>query len=106
MSSFVERHELFEIDRKLDFIINFLTKMEKTIMADLNDLTTAVTNETSVNQSAITLLNGLSAALTAAGTDPVALAALATQINSNASALAAAVTANTPVTTAQAKATS
>ena len=104
--SFAERHELFEVNRKLDLILNFLTGMEKTIMADLSSLTTAVTNETSVNQSAITLLNGLSAALTAAGTDPVALAALATQINSNASALSAAITANTPVTPAQATATS
>ena len=103
---FVERHELLEVNRKLDLIINFLTNMEKHIMADLTTLTTAVTNQTSVNQSAITLLNGLSAALTVAGTDPVALATLATQINSNASALSAAITANTPVTTAQAAATS
>lgn len=74
-------------------------------MSALTDLQTQVTASTSVEQSAITLIKGLAAAITAAGTDPVALAALTSQLNSSQAALAAALTANTPVTPAQAKAT-
>lgn len=65
-------------------------------MADLTELTAEVTNNTTVEQSAITLLQGLKAQLDAAGTDPVALKALSDQLAANDTALAAAVTANTP----------
>jgi hypothetical protein len=72
----------------------------QTIMAqDLTALQAAVTNETTVTASAVTLIQGIAAQLTAAlaaGADPVALAAMATQLNASAAALAAAVTANTP----------
>lgn len=67
-----------------------------TIMADLSALQAEVQNNTSVEQSAITLLNGLAAQLAAAGTDPAALAAIVTQLQTNDAALAAAVAANTP----------
>ena len=80
-----------EIRRKLDQIL----RGQQEIMADLTTLTADVAAETTVNQSAIALLQGLKAALDAAGTDPVALAALSTQLETNTSALAAAVTANT-----------
>lgn len=69
---------------------------ENQIMSDLTQLTADVAADTSVDQSAIVLLQGLKAALDSAGTDPVALAALSTQLEANAVALAAAVTANTP----------
>jgi hypothetical protein len=65
-------------------------------MADLTQLTTDVQNETAVDQAAITLIQGLAAQITAAGTDPVALKALTTTMEQNAAALSAAVTANTP----------
>lgn len=68
-------------------------------MTDLTELTAAVAKDTEVDQSAITLLNGLKAALDAAGTDPVALKALSDQLGSNSDALAAAVAANTPAAT-------
>jgi len=65
-------------------------------MADLSALTAQVEQNVTVEQSAITLIQGLAAQITAAGTDPVALAALATQLNTSATSLAAAISANTP----------
>jgi len=69
-------------------------------------LITAVTNETTVDQSAITLLNGLSAQIAALATnaaDPAQVSSIASQLSTlattmqgNIGALAAAVTANTP----------
>lgn len=70
--------------------------LEELIMADLTELTAAVEKEITVEQSAITLLNGLKAALDAAGTDPVALKALSEKIGASSDALAAAIAANTP----------
>lgn len=65
-------------------------------MSDLAALTAQVAQNTSVEQSAVTLIQGLASQLAAAGTDPVALSALQSQLNASATALAAAVTANTP----------
>jgi len=65
-------------------------------MADLTALTAQVAQNTTVEQSAITLIQGLAAQLQAVATDPVAIAALASQLNASATALAAAITANTP----------
>jgi hypothetical protein len=73
------------INLRLDKIMNVLT-----------DLQAAVAAEDTVIDSAITLLQGLSAALTAAGTDPVALAALNADITAKTASLSAAITANTP----------
>lgn len=77
------------IDRKLDYI-----------MALLDALNTAVANETTVDQSVITLLNGLSQQLkdAIAAADPAAIQAVVDQIDTNTAALSAAVAANTPVT--------
>ena len=68
------------------------------IMATIADLTADVQAETTVNQSAITLLNGLASQLAAAiaSGDPAALGALHDSIVANTAALSAAVTANTP----------
>lgn len=72
-------------------------------MQSLADLQTAVAAEATVEQSAITLLNGLTAqiaALKTTQTDPAtaaAIDALVTQVNSNSASLSGAVTANTPV---------
>jgi hypothetical protein len=63
---------------------------------DLTALQAAVQKDTDAENSAITLLNGLSSALTAAKADPVAVQAIADQLSANADALAAAVVANTP----------
>ncbi len=79
-----------------------LTKEIKKMAIDLTALTTAVNDEKTVEESAITLLTGLSqkiADLIAASgntVDPAALQAIVDEINTNKAALAAAVSANTP----------
>ena len=65
-------------------------------MTALTDLQAAVAAEDTVIASALTLINGFAAQLAAAGTDPVALAALTTDVTAQAASLAAAVAANTP----------
>lgn len=65
-------------------------------MSLLSDLQADVAAEDTVIDSAVALLKGLKDALDAAGTDPVALAALKTDLEAKTAALAAAVAANTP----------
>jgi hypothetical protein len=78
------------------YLITQVRRGSRSIMADLTGLQQAVANETTVEQSAITLLNGLAEQLKNAGTDPVAIQAVVDSINSSSAALAAAITANTP----------
>ena len=65
---------------------------------ELDDLKAAVAKVTEVDQSAVTLLNGLKAKLDAAiaSGDPAALTALSSELGSDTQGLADAVTANTP----------
>jgi hypothetical protein len=70
------------------------------IMASLEQLTAEVSKNRDVMASAVALLTGLSAQIKAAGTDQTALDALTNSLDSNTNALAAAVTLNTPVSTA------
>lgn len=65
------------------------------VKADIDTLTAQVAQNTTVEQSAITLINGLAAQIAAAGTDPAKLDALQAQLKTSADALAAAVAANT-----------
>lgn len=88
-------------------LIEGFAKMSTTVQEAIDALTADVTQETTVNQSAITLIQGFPAliaaaiaAAQAAGATPAQLAAFDTlnaTIASNATALAAAVTAGTPV---------
>lgn len=71
-------------------------KLELKMSKELDDLTAAVAHNTDVENSAITLLQGLKAQLDAAGTDPVKLAELSASLGTSTDALAAAITANTP----------
>ena len=64
--------------------------------ADLTGLTAEVTRNTTVDDSAIALLNGLAAQIESLKADPVALQALADSIRTSSDNLAAAVVANTP----------
>ena len=73
-----------------------LKEMEKRIMALLDDILTDVEDEETVEESMITLLTNLSAAIAAAGTDPVKLAALKAKIDADKQKMADAVVANTP----------
>jgi tryptophanyl-tRNA synthetase len=89
----LEIHHFHHAD---DALIQLLQQMETKIMAALDDLQAAVTAEDTVIDSAITLLQGLAAALLAAGSDPGKLAALQSDIVTKTAALSAAVAANTP----------
>jgi hypothetical protein len=77
----------------------------KTLMTSVADVQADVTAQTTVIGSAVTLLQGLSAQLAAAGTDPAALDAIKASLDANTAALAAAVVANTPGAPAPAQAT-
>lgn len=69
---------------------------QEKIMAALDDLTAQVAANKTVIDSALTLIAGIAARITAAGTDPAALAALTADLKSEDDALAAAVAVNTP----------
>ena len=62
----------------------------------LDELKTQVDANTSVEQSAITLINGLAAQIAAVATDPAKVQALADELKTSATALSTAITANTP----------
>ena len=79
-----------------------LIRMEGRQMASataLANLQAQVAQNTTVEASAVTLIQGLAAQITAAGTDPAALSALTSSLNTSATALAAAIAANTPAAT-------
>ena len=84
---------------KLDAILATLAQLkqeEVTMSAELDALTAEVTNATTVEQSAIALIQGLAAKIESMKNDPAALSALAASLKTQDDALAAAVTANTP----------
>lgn len=91
------------LDPRIDQILTQLTRIEKgelKLAKELDDLTAAVAQEVTIEQSAITLLNGLktqldAAILAASNGDPTKLNELSAQIGTSSSALAAAVQANT-----------
>lgn len=80
----------------LETRVTRIEKKEDQIMVALTDVAAAVEAEDTVIASAVVLLNSIGAQIAAAGTDPVALAALQTDIQTNTAILAAAVLANTP----------
>jgi hypothetical protein len=108
-----EEHEFQRLVlEKLDLILanqatisQEVITMSDTLTNELNSLQTAVTNETSVDQAAVTLINGIPALIQNAintalqnGATQAQLQSFATlnsQLMTNASALSAAVTANT-----------
>lgn len=90
-----------QLDRIEALLISLLQK-ETAMAKTIQDLTNDVANEQTVEASAITLLNGLTASIAALktqGTDPAtaaAIDALASQVETNTAGLSAAVTTNTP----------
>jgi hypothetical protein len=86
-------------DTRLDDILrllNVIVQEEKEIMADLTNLTAQVKANTDAEDSAVVLLNSLSALIVSMKNDPAQLQQLATDLKSHADVLAAAVVANTP----------
>ena len=79
---------------QLQLILERLNSMDQ----NLQDLMNQVAQNTSVEGSAVTLIQGIAAQLTAAlaNSDSAALPALTAQLSTSANALAAAITANTP----------
>jgi hypothetical protein len=88
-------NKLNQINDKLDLILN----KENILMATIQDVVTEVAAETTVNDSIVTLLDGIAAQLTAAqaSSDPTAIAAVITSLQANSKILTDAITANTPV---------
>lgn len=80
----------------INAVLPTLVKGQTQMAGELDALTTQVAANTTVEQSAVTLIQGIAAQLAAAGTDPAKLAALSASLKTSADALAAAVTANTP----------
>lgn len=78
-------------------LINKLLNQEVKVMSALDDLTAQVHANTDLEQSAVSLIQGIAAQLQEAinNNDSSALSALASQLNTSAAALGAAVTANT-----------
>ena len=88
-----------QLDQRLSAIESLLIQIlanQKEELMNLTALTAQVTASTTVEASAITLLQSLSTLLTANANNPAAITALAAQLNTSSTALAAAITANTP----------
>lgn len=86
-------------DHKLDQILSIVKSLKKQgteIMADLSAITAEVAENGDAVDSAVTLLGQLAQLVRDAGTDPVALEALAADLDAQTNALAEAVVANTP----------
>lgn len=81
------------------FFLKRIFKELQKMSAQLDKLQADVTAQTTVIQSATTLLASLSQAIKDAGTDPAALSAITDSLDSNTASLAAAVAANTPAAT-------
>jgi hypothetical protein len=82
---------------KLDHVVRLLNQLlnkETAMSAELDALTAEVANATTVEQSAIALIQGLAAKIESMKTDPVALQGLADSLKNSDAALAAAVQAN------------
>ena len=92
----VNQSAIAKLDRLILLIEQVITK-EIHMSVELDNLTAEVAEVNSVQQSAITLLQGLSAQIASLKTDPVALQALADSLDASSKALADAILANTPV---------
>lgn len=71
----------------------------RSIMADLTEITTEVTELGTVTDSAVLLLGNLSDLIEANATDPAALASIVADLRSSKTELADAIVANTPAVT-------
>lgn len=97
-------NQINRLELRISQLANLVTATltgDQIIMSKLEDLEAAVAAETTVVNSAVTLLNGVTqrivdAVAAARAGDDNALTALATEVASETAALAAAVAANTP----------
>jgi hypothetical protein len=82
---------------KLDEIINNIHTEGVTMTVELDALQQQVSENTSLEQSAIQLIEGIADQLEAVKDDPEKISALTASLKGTATALAAAIAANTPV---------
>jgi hypothetical protein len=100
----IEVHHYFhgghsDVNEKLDAILKLLRESktrEVHMSAEMDTLAAAVQQNTSLDDSIISLLNGIAAQLTATAGDKAQALALAAELNAKSAALSAAITANTP----------
>jgi hypothetical protein len=92
----IEGREFAELKTGLTRILNEVLNLEDKVTKELDNLTAEVTDIETQADSIIALCNGLSALLTAAKEDPVAIQALADSLKVKAQAITDAVAANTP----------
>ena len=97
INEFDDAEDADKLHHIFDALLSINAQLE-TIMADLTALQAAVTNEDTVIQSVLTLIQGLAAQIAALPVQQSAIDALAADVGNQATALAAAVTANTPAT--------
>lgn len=83
---------------RIEQMLGQILKGEGKIMASISDVNAAVAAQTTVEQSVIALLNGISQQLkdAQASGDPAAIDQVVANINANTKALSDAVAANTP----------
>lgn len=84
---------------KLDTIIDMLkvsAEKETKMTVELDELTAAVEENTTLDNSVIQLVEGLAAQILALKDDPAKLAALSASLKASSAAVAAAIAANTP----------
>jgi hypothetical protein len=77
-------------------LASLILRKEFVMSQELDALTAQVQANEDLEASAITLIQGIAAQLVAAKDDPAKIAALAASLNTSASALSAAIVANTP----------
>ena len=85
-----DKQQLNRIEQKLDALF----QLENTELMKLADLKVQVEKNTAIEESAVTLINGLAAEIAAAKDDPAAIQALADELAKSGGDLAAAITAN------------
>ena len=81
---------------RLDQIISLVNKQGAKMDAELQTLRDQVAQNTALEESAVTLITGLAAQITALKDDPAALTELANSLHTSAGDLSAAIAANTP----------
>ncbi len=98
MKLILEIHHYHHADPAVTEALRRLTQEITAMSAILDRLTADVATLTSVDESAIALLNGLAQQIRDNAGDPAALAALADSLEAENANLSAAITANTPAT--------
>lgn len=95
MTEHIHLHHHFHFDEAGHFFETIIRKVTH-MSQQLDDLTTQVSANTSVIESALTLIQGLRQQIIDAGTDPAKLQALTDSLKAEDDKLAAAIADNTP----------